>query len=173
MDMGAPHVPEKLPAFVCTENEIAIDTRAIGLVKNTFIVQLGCPDAAHVSKPIGFIYHPHLRLLTTPIAALASLSATLHSHAPSLLLMPSCVLHTLARTQSPDLRSPSPAPSHTNTPLPSALHTLATTLELSPIHVDHLAEAVCMAIEQQDVRGPAGLRRMWELIGWGEREHGG
>ncbi|KAF8519054.1 hypothetical protein JB92DRAFT_3112624 [Gautieria morchelliformis] len=122
----------------------------------------------------GFIYHPHLRPLTTPIAALASLSATLHSHAPSLLPTPSRVLHAaLARAQSPDPRSPSPAPSHTNTPLPSALHALATTLELSPIHVDHVAEAVCRAIERQDVRGPVGLRRMRELIGWGERERGG
>ncbi|KAF8509331.1 hypothetical protein JB92DRAFT_3119975 [Gautieria morchelliformis] len=121
----------------------------------------------------GFIYHPHLRPLTTPIAALASLLATLHSHAPSLLPTPSRILHALARAQSPDPRSPSPAPSHTNTPLPSALHALATTLELSPIHVDHVAEAVCRAIERQDVRGPVGLRRMRELIGWGERERGG
>ncbi|KAF8525684.1 hypothetical protein JB92DRAFT_3093566 [Gautieria morchelliformis] len=116
----------------------------------------------------GFIYHPHLCPLTTPIAALASLSATLHSHAPPLLPTPSRVLHALARAQSPDPRSPSPAPSHTNTPLPSAIHALVTTLELSPIHVDHVAEAVCRAIKRQDVRGPVGLRRMRELIGWGE-----
>ncbi|KAF8509254.1 NAD(P)-binding protein [Gautieria morchelliformis] len=159
-DMGRPVIPRR---YIETKRaaEHGIEERCEGTdVRGVYI------------RP-SFIYHPHLRPFTTPIAALASLSATLHSHAPSLLPTPSRVLHALARAQSPDPRSPSPAPSHTNTPLPSALHALATTLELPPIHVDHVAEAVCRAIERQDVRGPVGLRRMRELIGWGERERGG
>jgi hypothetical protein len=39
-------------------------------------------------------------------------------------------------------------------------------MELPPIHVDHVAQAVCLAIENEEVAGPVGVRQMRELIGW-------
>jgi len=103
-----------------------------------------------------FIYHPHLRPITSPIAALASLSATIHEKAPSVLPTPSRVLRALA--------SNPPSPEQ----LPSALNAMANTFELQPIHLDHVAEAICKAIEQKDIHGPVGLKKMRQLIGWGE-----
>jgi hypothetical protein len=44
------------------------------------------------------------------------------------------------------------------------------TLELPPIHLDHVGEAVCKSIERQDITGPVGLREIQQLVGWGERE---
>ena len=43
---------------------------------------------------------------------------------------------------------------------------MANMLSIPPIHVDHVAEAICAAFESQDVRGIVGVRRMRELIGW-------
>lgn len=111
------------------------------------------------SQPIlGFVYHPHLRPITTPIAALASLSATVHEKAPSIFPTPSRILRALA--------SGSPSP----TELPSVLQAMATTFELPPIHLDHVGEAVCKSIERRDISGPVGLRKMRQLIGWGESD---
>lgn len=45
---------------------------------------------------------------------------------------------------------------------------MALTLELPPIHLDHVGEAVCKSIERRDITGPIGLRKMRQLIGWGE-----
>jgi len=48
----------------------------------------------------------------------------------------------------------------------SPLESMANMLTIPPIHVDHVAEAICVAFESQDVRGIVGVRRMRELIGW-------
>ena len=49
--------------------------------------------------------------------------------------------------------------------LPS-LDSVANALTIPPIHVDHVADAICIAIEDQTVHGPVNVRDMRRLIGW-------
>lgn len=47
---------------------------------------------------------------------------------------------------------------------------MANALTLPPIHVEHVAEAICVALDPaRNVRGPVGVRAMRELIGWSEK----
>ena len=45
---------------------------------------------------------------------------------------------------------------------------MASALTIPPIHVDHVAEAICIAIdnERSDVRGVVSVKEIRELIGW-------
>ena len=55
--------------------------------------------------------------------------------------------------------------------LDSPLNSMARVLTLPPIHVDHVAEAICIAADNSrtDVRGPYGLEAIRELIGWHQK----
>ncbi|TCD64650.1 hypothetical protein EIP91_003810 [Steccherinum ochraceum] len=109
------------------------------------------------------IYHPHFRPLTSPVAALLDLSASLHAQAPQGAPTPASLLQSLSSAfsgrQSESLVSPSP------------LDSVASALTIPPIHVDHVAEAICIAIDnaRSDVRGVVGVKEMRELIGWSEK----
>jgi len=47
---------------------------------------------------------------------------------------------------------------------------MANALTIPPIHVEHVAEAICVALDPiKEVRGVVGVRRMRELIGWSEK----
>ncbi|KAI0036355.1 mitochondrial protein [Vararia minispora EC-137] len=112
------------------------------------------------------VYHPHLRPLTTPVAALLDLSSVLHSKTPQALPTPSSILRTLAHAL--------PGSSSPFVPT-SPLDAVANALTLPPIHVDHVAEAAVIAADcsRTDVRGVYGVREIRELIGWarkGERQ---
>lgn len=51
----------------------------------------------------------------------------------------------------------------------SALESVANALETPPIHVDHVADAIMVALNSTSgIRGAVGVRRMRELIGWSE-----
>ena len=50
----------------------------------------------------------------------------------------------------------------------SMLNSLANAMTLPPIHVDHVAQAICAALQVEDVRGPVGVQEMRNLIGWVE-----
>jgi len=52
------------------------------------------------------------------------------------------------------------------------LDSVANALTIPPIHVEHVADAICIAIEDQTVRGPVGVRDMRRLIGWEMRGNG-
>lgn len=106
------------------------------------------------------IYHPHFRPLTTPVAALLDLSASLHAKVPRSLPTPSGLLRTLAGAVP---QPPSPA-----LVAPSPLDSVANALTIPPIHVDHVAEAVCIAADgaREDVRGVVDVQEMRRLIGW-------
>lgn len=110
------------------------------------------------------IYHPHFRPLTSPLAALLDLSSVLHSQVPKNMPIPtpSGVLRSIASavSQGQDAKT---------SVHPSALESVANALTIPPIHVDHVAEAVCVAVEQASVRGIVGVREMRELIGWSEK----
>jgi hypothetical protein len=99
------------------------------------------------------VYHAHHRPLTSPAAALIDLSATLHSKIPPNIPTPSGVLRALGSAFAPE----------------SPLESMANCLSIPPIHVEHVAQAICCALLQKDVRGAVGVRRMRELIGWAEQ----
>ena len=50
--------------------------------------------------------------------------------------------------------------------LPSALASVANALTIPPMHVDHVAEAIVRAIQDESVKGPLDVVQMRELIGW-------
>ncbi|ESK94553.1 mitochondrion protein [Moniliophthora roreri MCA 2997] len=97
------------------------------------------------------VYHAHYRPLTTPAAVLLDLSAALHAKVPPGIPKPSDVLRTFGSAFSPRTISSS---------------SIANAMTIPPIHVDHVAEAICVALQSEDVRGAIGVNRMRELIGW-------
>lgn len=46
------------------------------------------------------------------------------------------------------------------------LRSIANALTIPPIHVDHVAEAVCKAIADDNVDGVVDVARMRDIIGW-------
>ncbi|TDL24762.1 mitochondrial protein [Rickenella mellea] len=106
------------------------------------------------------IYHPYIRPLTTPIATLLDLSATLHRKLPPNLPTPSNVLRSIGSALSDNTSTPSEGLS------PSSFSSVANALVIPPIHVDHVAEAICLAIQNDDVAGVVGVKEMRDLIGW-------
>ena len=109
---------------------------------------------------LGLIYHPHFRPLTSPLAALLDLSATVHAKVPKPLPTPSSVLRSLAGM--------TPQRSGDSLVSPSPLDAVANALTIPPIHVDPVAEAICIAADnaRDDVRGVVDVQGMRELIGW-------
>lgn len=119
----------------------------------------------------GLIYHPHLRPIVSPVAALLDLSATIHAKAPAGFPTPSAMLRALGSVL------PRPAQSQDALLPDTSFDALARALTIPPIHVDHVAEAICIAADNSrtDVHGPYGVKEMRELIGWhqkGQKEAG-
>ncbi|KAI0810987.1 NAD-P-binding protein [Irpex lacteus] len=123
----------------------------------------GNPNYRAVYVRPSLIYHPHFRPLTSPVAALLDLSATIHANAPAQLPTPSKVLRALSSSSS---RGAGETLVH-----PSALHSVANALVIPPIHVDHVAEAICVAADEtrEDVRGVVDVNEMRRLIGWTQK----
>lgn len=108
----------------------------------------------------GLVYHAHDRPLTSPLAALIDLSATIQASIPKGLPTPSSLLRAVGNA----------FPSSHGSPLSSPLHSIANALSIPPIHVEHVAEAICVALDPtRDVRGVVSVREMRELIGWSEK----
>ncbi|KAI0647083.1 NAD-P-binding protein [Trametes meyenii] len=151
-DCGRPVIPA---GYIETKREAEAGIEAMTNDANT--------DFRGVYIRPSLIYHPHFRPIISPVAALLDLSATIHSKAPAGFPTPSAILRTLGgflpRPARPDLTPDSP------------LHALARSLTIPPIHVDHVAEAVCIAANnaRPDVRGPYGVAEMRELIGWHQK----
>ncbi|RDB21122.1 MIOREX complex component 2 [Hypsizygus marmoreus] len=120
----------------------------------------GRPDYRGVYIRPSLVYHAHQRPLTTPAAVLFDLSATLHSKIPSTLPTPSGMLRSIAAS-SRSLQSGAST---------SPLESIANALTTPPVHVDHVAEAICIALDSSrgPIRGVVGVRQMRELIGWTE-----
>ena len=113
----------------------------------------------------GLIYHAHFRPFTSPVAALLDLSATLHASAPPNLPTPSRVLRALASAAG------SSQPVADTSVSPSALDAIANAMTIPPVHVDHVAEAICLAADEsrEDIRGVVDVKEMRRLIGWTEK----
>lgn len=84
------------------------------------------------------------------MAALASLSATVHRNAPSFIPTPSRILRALSPKDS--IRE-----------IPDAFQGLAATLELEPIHLDHVGIAICETIESKTISGAIPVEKLREL----------
>jgi hypothetical protein len=99
----------------------------------------------------GLVYHPHLRPYTAALAALFDLSSTIQSKFPKGVPTPSQLLHGFSETLVGKA---------------SALDSVARALSIPPIHVDQVAEAICVAADAKnvDVRGKYGVREMRDLI---------
>ncbi|KAF8921243.1 mitochondrial protein [Mucidula mucida] len=93
------------------------------------------------------VYHAHFRPLSTPLAALLEFSAQMHAKVPKAIPTPSSILRRLG------------------------LESVPNALTIPPIHVDHVGEAICAALENETVKGVVGVREMRELIGWAEMGH--
>ncbi|KAK0503332.1 hypothetical protein EDD18DRAFT_1422536 [Armillaria luteobubalina] len=91
------------------------------------------------------VYHAHFRPLSTPFAALLEFSAVMHSRVPRGIPTPSSVLRSIGS---------------------EVTDSISNALTIPPIHVDHVAEAVCVALENDEVSGTVGVRQMREMIGW-------
>jgi len=114
------------------------------------------------------VYHSHFRPLTTPIATLLDLSATIHRTVPVSLPTPARVLRSLAAAAS---SPPSASSLDTRMDLePSPLSSVANALTVPPIHVDHVADAICRTVLDETVEGVVDVQRMRSLIGWGAEE---
>jgi hypothetical protein len=52
--------------------------------------------------------------------------------------------------------------------LPVIANSIAGAMTIPPIHVDHVAEAICIALDpaRDDVRGVVDVKRIKGLIGW-------
>jgi hypothetical protein len=99
--------------------------------------------------------------MTTPIAVLMDLSNNLHERTPRSIPTPSSILRTLGTAMT--LRQ---AGDDVDT---SPLESVANALSIPPIHVDSVGQAICIVLdEESEVRGIVNVRRMRELIGWGE-----
>ena len=55
----------------------------------------------------------------------------------------------------------------------SSLDSLANALTIPPIHVDHVADAICIALAENNTRGVVDVRRMRAMSGWAEQERSG
>ncbi|KAF8625821.1 hypothetical protein AX15_005201 [Amanita polypyramis BW_CC] len=109
------------------------------------------------------VYHSHHRPLTTPLAVLTDLSATLHEKVPRSIPTPSSILRTLGSAVTSRQRSDRAADDVNTSPLES----VANALIIPPIHVDSVGEAVCAVLDPtSSIHGIVTVERMRELIGW-------
>ncbi len=79
--------------------------------------------------------------MPTPATVLQSLGSAIYSSPP--------------RSQCNDIDS-------------SAMHAIARALTIPPIHVDHVAQAICVAIEDPKVSGVLGVKELRGLVGWAD-----
>lgn len=88
------------------------------------------------------------------------MSATIHRKIPQGLPTPSSLLRSLGSTYA------TPSPSHVG----SSLDSLANTLVIPPIHVDHVADVVCVTLTTDDIQGVVDVQQMRAILGWAENE---
>ncbi|KAF8197449.1 mitochondrial protein [Pholiota molesta] len=126
-------------------------------------MMIGKSDYRGVYIRPSLVYHAHLRPLTTPAAALLDLSATIHRKLPEGIPTPSNILRSLGSLR----RSTTHPSTEYDINAASPLESIANALTIPPIHVDHVADAICVSLDSRnDVRGVVGVGRMRELIGW-------
>lgn len=112
---------------------------------------------------LGIVYHAYYRPLTTPAAALLDLSAAIHRKVPPGVPTPSSLLRSLGSIIA------TPSSSH----ICSSLDSIANALSIPPIHVDHVADAICITVIENNIRGVVDVQRMRAMLGLDEQEKPG
>lgn len=102
----------------------------------------------------GIVYHAYYRPSTTAAAAFLDLSAAVHRKMPQGFPTPSSFLRLLGSTYA------TPSSSH----IGSSLDSLANALTIPPIHVDHVADAICIALVENNIRGVVDVGRMRAIL---------
>ncbi|KAI5479276.1 mitochondrion NAD(P)-binding protein [Pseudohyphozyma bogoriensis] len=155
---SAPSSPGALPSpflFISAEDIFRpfIDSRYISTkreAENIIFSESLSPELARKIRPIfvrpSLIYHPHKNPFSTLPATVLSASSRVQSLLPSTLRVSSFF------PQTPGL--------------PPITSSMASLLTIPPIHVDTIGEAVCMAIEDESVRGVMGVKEMRGLVGY-------
>ena len=111
----------------------------------------------------GIVYHAYYRPVATPAAALLDLSAVIHRKMPPGVPTPSSLLRSLGSVYA------TPSSSH----IGSSLDSIANALTIPPIHVDHVADAICVTLAENNIRGVVDVRRMRAMLGLAEQERSG
>jgi hypothetical protein len=102
--------------------------------------------------------------MTTPAAVLMDLSSNLHEITPRSIPTPSSILRTLGSALTPRQAADDVLI------VTSALESVANALSIPPIHVDSVGQAICAVLDgESDIRGVVNVRRMREILGWGEQ----
>ncbi|KAF9075236.1 mitochondrial protein [Rhodocollybia butyracea] len=124
------------------------------------------------------VYHAHYRPLTTPAATVLDFSASLHRKVPQGIPTPSQILRHLGNVLSPHSSLGLGASSNNSTTdangasLGSPLESIANAMSIPPIHIDHVADAVAISLENSTVSGVIGVKEMRELFGWWPEDEG-
>lgn len=142
------------------ENEATFERRSFGQVSMVIF-----PLYSSLIPFLGFVYQSHVRPMTTPIATLLDLSSVVHKKIPQGIPTPSSMLRALAYATS----APETNQSQSIDLEPSPFSSIANGLTIPPIHVDHVAEAICKVILDDSVEGVVGVGKMRELIGWADK----
>ncbi|KAG8831666.1 hypothetical protein FRC18_006214 [Serendipita sp. 400] len=111
------------------------------------------PPIRSVMVRPSFIYHPHFRPISSPIAALIAAAGGIHQALGG--FSPLSVLTNLTRSQR-----------HEGNALDNPIASMNRALTIPPIHVDHVGEAICAAIEDESANGPLDVWAMRRLLGW-------
>ncbi|KAG8791882.1 hypothetical protein FRC17_008696, partial [Serendipita sp. 399] len=119
------------------------------------MIQKLCSEATPLIRSVmirpSFIYHPHFRPISSPIAAFISAAGGIHQTLG--FLSPVSMLANLTQSQSrgeDDLDNP--------------IASVNRALSIPPIHVDHIGEAICVAIENDGASGPLDVLAMRRLL---------
>lgn len=110
---------------------------------------------------LGFIYHPHLRPISSPVAALLDAAGSVHKLLGA--LSPVDMLSRLISSNG----EPLTAQNNVN----NTLSSIKRAVDIPPIHVDHVGEAVCEAIARDDITGPLTVWDMRRLLGWTDQSN--
>lgn len=121
--------------------------------------ELCTPQIRSVFLRPSFIYHPHFRPISSPLAAAIAGVGSVHKALGN--LAPFKILANIA-PKSRDADA-----------LDTPVHSVERMLSIPPIHVDHVGEAACASIEDGSVSGPVGVWDMRRLLNWRDDEHKG
>lgn len=169
-DVFRPFIPQR---YITTKREAERGIAEMARDRSDFRVAFVRPSerghtypsfTSHSLLP-GFVYQSHVRPMTTPIATLLDLSSVVHKKIPQGMPTPSSMLRALASATT----APEANQSQSIDLEPSPFSSIANGLTIPPIHVDHIAEAICKVILDNFVEGVVGVGRMRELIGWADK----
>ena len=111
----------------------------------------------------GLMYHPDVRPPSMIAAVPLKLASGIHERIPSSLHVHNIAKELSSRSRAASPLSPANKKATKSTELPPIHQSVVNLLSIPPIHVDTVAEAICDAIGNDDVRGVVGVRDMLKM----------